>query len=294
MKIVVTGSLGHISKPLTVALVQQGHSVTVISSNPEKQKDIEALGAMAAIGTMEDVNFLAKIFSGADAVYMMTPPDFTELDHLGYGLRNAFNYVDAIKQSGVKRIVHLSSYGAHLDRNTGMILAKYFTEKMLNDLPGVAVTHMRPAYFYYNLYSFTEMIRHTGVIQSNYGGDDKIVMVSPSDIADAIAKEIVKPAAGSDVVYVASDERSGHEIASVLGAAIGKPDLKWEVISDEAAQAILQSNGLPVKVAANLVEMMASLRSGALSESYYRNKPTLGKVKLEDFAKEFASVYNQK
>ena len=38
MKIVVTGSLGHIGKPLTEELVQKGHSVTVISSKAEKQK----------------------------------------------------------------------------------------------------------------------------------------------------------------------------------------------------------------------------------------------------------------
>ena len=38
MKIVVTGSLGHISKPLTETLVKNGHEVTVISSNPERKK----------------------------------------------------------------------------------------------------------------------------------------------------------------------------------------------------------------------------------------------------------------
>jgi uncharacterized protein YbjT (DUF2867 family) len=38
MKIIVTGSLGHISKLLTQELVQKNHQVTVISSNPERQK----------------------------------------------------------------------------------------------------------------------------------------------------------------------------------------------------------------------------------------------------------------
>jgi uncharacterized protein YbjT (DUF2867 family) len=52
MKITITGSLGNISKPLTQELVEKGHSVTVISSNPEKQKEIEALGAAAAIGSL--------------------------------------------------------------------------------------------------------------------------------------------------------------------------------------------------------------------------------------------------
>jgi alkylated DNA repair dioxygenase AlkB len=36
-----------------VQLVQKGHPVTVISSNPEKQTDIEAVGATAAIGSLK-------------------------------------------------------------------------------------------------------------------------------------------------------------------------------------------------------------------------------------------------
>ncbi len=71
MKIIVTGSLGNISKPLTEELVKKGHSVTVISSKAERQKDIEALGAKAAIGTMADADFLSVTFKGADAVYVM-------------------------------------------------------------------------------------------------------------------------------------------------------------------------------------------------------------------------------
>ncbi len=74
MKIVVTGSSGHISKPLTEELVQKGYSVTVISSNAERQKEIEALDAGAAIGTIVDVNFLTTTFTGADAAYCMIPP----------------------------------------------------------------------------------------------------------------------------------------------------------------------------------------------------------------------------
>src|ERR1700761_7220014 len=71
MKITITGSLGNISKPLTIALVQKGHTVTVVSSNAERQKEIEALGAKAAIGKMEDAEFLTSAFKGADIVYVM-------------------------------------------------------------------------------------------------------------------------------------------------------------------------------------------------------------------------------
>ena len=75
MKIIITGSLGHIGKPLAEELVQKGHTVTVTSSKPEKQKDIEALDATAAIGSLEDARFLVSTFDGANAVFAMVPPN---------------------------------------------------------------------------------------------------------------------------------------------------------------------------------------------------------------------------
>ncbi len=78
--------------------------------------------------------------------------------------------------------------------------------------------------------------------------------------------------------------------------AIGKPDLKWIVISDEQLLKGMIAAGMNPRIAAGLVEMNASgrTRSGKLYEDYNRNRPALGKVKVKDFAKEFAVVYNQK
>lgn len=295
MNIIVTGSLGHISRPLTQALITNGHQVTVVSSSPDRQPAIEALGATAAIGTMDDVAFLTATFTGADAVYCMIPPaNFTEPDRRVHYRHVATNYAQAIRQAGVTRAIHLSSFGADLDQGTGIILGAYDAERILNELAGVAITHLRPTYFYYNLNAFIGMIKQTGRILANYGGDDIIPMVAPVDIAAAIADELSTPAtADRKIRYVGSDERTGHEVARVLGAAIGKPDLTWVVIPDEQVQQGMEANGLPTILATGLVEMYASLRSGAMSADYYRNKPALGRVKLEEAAREFAAAFHQ-
>lgn len=57
MNITLTGSLGNIGKPLTQRLIKEGHTVTVISSNIERRKQIEALNAIPAIGNLQDVSF---------------------------------------------------------------------------------------------------------------------------------------------------------------------------------------------------------------------------------------------
>lgn len=297
MKIVVTGSLGRISKPLTEALIQKGHSVTLISSNPEKQKDIVALGATAAIGSLEDAHFLASTFTGADAVYcMIPPPDFFNhnLDYMAYCRNIANRYAEAIQQSGVKRVVHLGSIGANLDKGTGFILGHHYMENRLAALPDVAITHMRPTAFYYNLYHFLAVLKNTGNIVSNYGGADKVSWVSPIDIAAAVAEEIVTPGNGKKIQYVASDELTCHEVARILGAAIGKPALQWLTISNNELQSNLEAAGMAPRMAAGLVELNASIHSGILFNDYFEQKsPVLGKIKMADFAKEFAATFTQ-
>lgn len=298
MKFIITGSLGHISRPLTEQLVQKRHSVTVISSNPEKKRDIEALGAAAAIGSLEDLNFLTTTFKAADAVYSMIPPgNFLDhdLDAMAHYDKLSNNYAKAIQQSGVNRLIHLSSIGAHTDKGNGILVFHYNAENILKKLlPDTAITFMRPVGFYYNLFAFINTIKTQGNIVSNYGGDDKEPWVSPIDIANAIAGEMVTPLKGRKISYVASDEISCNEVAAILGAAIGKPDLKWLVIPDEQLLRNMRGAGINPQIAAGLVEMNAARRGSVLYEDYFRNRPTLGKVKIASFAKEFAGVFNGK
>ena len=299
MKIIVTGSLGHISKPLTIELVQQGHAVTVISSNPERKAAIEALGAKAAIGTMADADFLTATFTGADAVYVMETMGGgsyfdPNIDIIGAINKIGNNYKQAIQQSDVKRVVHLSSIGAHANTGVGMLKFHYDVENILKQLPNdVSIKFMRPVGFYYNLLAFIQTIKTQGTIISNYGGDEKEPWVSPLDIAAVIAEEIERPFNGREICYIASDEVSPNEVAKILGEAIGKPDLKWIAIPDEQLLSGLIAAGMNPNIAKGFVEMNASRCDGLLYEDYYRNKPTLSKIKMKEFAKEFATVYNQ-
>ena len=297
MKIIITGSLGHISKPLSIELLQKGHEVTVISSNLQKQTAIEALGAKAAIGLLEDVDFLITTFKGADAVYCMIPPNnyFNhDLNLLDYYSTVATNYFKAMQATNVKQVVYLSSVGAHLKQNSGIIIGHHTGEEIMNRLPDdVAITFMRPVGFYYNLLGFVNVIKNKGFIEANYGADEHLVWVSPIDIAAAVAEELTAGNAGRKIRYVVSDELSGNETASILGEAIGKPGLKWNLIPGEQWLGNLKAIGMNPSIAAGLVEMFESQHNGLLTEDYYLNKPgSFGKVKLKDFALDFAQVYN--
>ncbi|MES2515020.1 MAG: NAD(P)H-binding protein [Bacteroidota bacterium] len=295
MKIVVTGSLGRISKPLAKELVQKGNSVTVISSDTERQKEIEELGAIAAIGNITDAGFLATTFTGADIVYLMEPPPnfFTDTDTQVYWSDIANAYVKAIQLSQVKKVVHLSSIGAHTREGVGMLAAHNVVETILKQLPtDVSIKFMRPVGFYYNMFAFMSSIKSQGIIVQNYGGDEKEPWVSPLDIAAVIAEEMQKPFDGRTVRYIASDEVSPNEVAHILGQAIGRPDLKWVSITDEDMLKGMLSAGMNAGAAKGIIDMNAGRRTGVLYEDYNRHKPALSHVKLTDFAKEFAAVYH--
>ncbi|MBS7231553.1 NAD(P)H-binding protein [Flavobacterium psychroterrae] len=299
MNIVLTGSLGNISKPLAIELVQNGHSVTVISRKEERQKDIEAIGAKAAIGTIEDVGFLTQTFKGADVVYLMEAWEGmgsifdNNVDFVAAFTKIGTIYKQAITQSGVTSIVHLSSIGAHTDKGTGSLYLHNAVENILKQLPEiVSIKFMRPVGFYTNIMRYIPSIKTQGAIVQTYGGDQKEPWVSPLDIASAIVEEIEKPFDGRTVRYLASDEVSPNEIALIIGNAIEKPDLKWLVISDKEMLDNMLTAGMNEWIANGFVEMQAAQRSGTLYEDYNRNKPTMGKVKLTDFAKDFAKIYN--
>ena len=300
MKIVLTGSLGRIGKPLTQNLVKNGHSVIVISSKPERQEEIEMLGAKAAIGSMQDVDFLINTFKGADAVYLMIAWDAIgnifdkNINFPTEFINIAEKYKQSVKQSGVKKVVLLSSIGAHTNQGIGSLSVYKGMEDTMNQLPAdVSIKFMRPVAFYPNLFRFMQSIRTEEAIIQSYGGNTKEPWVSPLDISNVIVEELEKPFEGRSFRYIASDEVSPNEVATILGEAIGNRKLKWQTVSAEQLLNGMQVSGMNEWVAKGFIEMQAAQGTGILYEDFYKNKPELGKVKMTEFAKEFASVYNQ-
>ncbi|MGD1848826.1 MAG: NAD(P)H-binding protein [Salibacteraceae bacterium] len=298
MKIILTGSIGNIGAPLTQKLVARGNEVTVVSSNAERKAAILALGATAAIGALQDTEFLTATFKGADLVYTLVPPANyfdQQLDLLSYFTELGESFAKAVKQSGVKRVINLSSIGAHLEKGNGILEGTFQVEQRLNRLPEeVYITHIRPVEIYYNLFQYIPLIKHQGIIASNLAADTVNNWVSTEDIADAVVEEIYASTKRRKVKYVASDHTTYQELASTLGEAIGKPDLKWTQITDAQLQENLIGVGMQPQIAVKMTEMYAAIRSGLLYEHYHQHPPaSFGKVKMQDFARSFAQAYQQ-
>ena len=295
-KYVITGSTGHISKPIAVALAKAGHEVVIITSKQEKVQEINALGARAAVGSVEDAGFLKDAFAGADAVYLMIPPNYRPSGQFrDYQHQVSDNYVAALTANNISYVVLLSSIGAHMGRGAGPIDGLADLEKKLSALPLLNVKILRPSYFYYNLYSMIPLIKGMNVMGSNYAGiEEKLVLTDTADIAEAATEELLKlDFKGQTVRYIGSDARHPEEIARVLSNAIGKPNIPWVSFTDEQSLNGMLQAGLAPTLAEDYVEMGRAFRSGECQKDFWAHQPAVwGKTKLEDFAKQFAAAFN--
>lgn len=291
MKIIITGSTGNISKPLTSMLIEAGHAVSVITSNASKASEIESLGAKPLVGSVEDADFITNAFQDADAVYTMTPPNMTSANWKEYIYGVGNNYAQAAKAAGVKKVVNLSAVGADLPQGGGLTSLYYYVEQEINKLEDVAVVHLRPGSFYFNFFGNIAMIKQMGIMGNNYNAE-VLPLTHPLDISVAAFEELsALNFQGKRVRYVVSDELSTREIASVLGGAIGQPDLQWVKFKDEDAFDGMIQAGLTPDVAGNLVEMGQAVENGTGLAEYFKNKPAFSAHKFRDFAKVFAAAY---
>jgi uncharacterized protein YbjT (DUF2867 family) len=289
-KYIITGSIGHISKPIVEGLVKAGKEVSVITSSPERVKEIEKLGAQPIVGQVQDIAFLKRAFKGADVVYVMMPPIWQTSNWKASMKEVANNYAEAIQANAIKYVVTLSSVGAHLEKGAGPIDGLHTIEQILNGIPELNVKHLRPSYFFYNLLSQIGLIKQAGFMGANYG-EDKLFLVHTRDIAAAALEELLSlNFTGTSVRYIIGDERSGKEIADVIGKAIGK-NINWVVFTDEQQKQGLLQAGLPETHAENYTEMGKAFRDGSIQTDLRKNKPPFSNIKLEEFAQEFAAAF---
>lgn len=293
MKITITGSLGNISKALTMQLVEKGHEVRVISSNAAKANDIQQLRATPLIGSVEDYDFVKNAFAGSDAVYCMIPPNFSTPNYNAFTVTVGKNYAKAIQENDIKYVVNLSSSGSPL-AGTSPLIHYQNLETWLNELSSVNVLHLRPGGFYSNFLGSIGLIKYQGIIGNNFSEDSTLVMSHPEDIAEAAASAISSLSfTGKNILYIVSDKKNGKEIAQILGTAIGKPHLPWIQFPDEQLLQALLQNGFSKDAAQHyIVDMGIAIREGVLEKHYEENKyPVFGKRSFAEFAELFARVY---
>lgn len=292
--VAVTGATGHIGAELVRQLRQRGAGVRAIGRGSERLQPLAALGAEPHVGSVDDVSFLTRAFGGTAAVFALIPPDYAAPDHRAYQRRIAESYARAIESAKVPRAISLSSLGAELDGGTGPIAGLHDLEKRLEQVSGLHVLHLRPTYFMENELNAIGVIRSAGILGSALKAALVRTLIATRDIA-AVAAELLAALTftGRSVrELLGPREYTSRDVASILGAAIGKPELPYvEFKYDDVRKALLQ-HGMSKNVADVFVEMYEAINSGRVHSLQGRRPETTTPTTLPQFAQDtFAPAF---
>jgi uncharacterized protein YbjT (DUF2867 family) len=291
---VIMGATGNTGSPLALALLNAGKKVRVLSRDGEKAKDLVNKNAELLVGDSSDGNFLTKAFTGADAVYAMIPPDWTAKDFYTFQQKMADAIVSAVKNSGVKNVVTLSSVGTHIEEFSGVVYGLRYLEQKLNELEGVNLLHLRPTYFMENTFGQIPVIKQNGIMGSPVKADLKFNVIATQDIAAYAAKRLLAlDFKGKGIQYLLGQRDVTYsEIAKVFGAAIGKPDLAYVEFPYEGLKQALMGMGASESMADSMNAFIGKLNEGKVLADAKRTAESTTPTTIEEFAKTFAHVFN--
>ena len=290
----ILGATGNIGSRVTEALLAKGEKVRAIARSADKLQAFAAKGAEVFVGDAKDTTFLTKAFTSSKAVLVMistgygSPDVVAEQNTLGESVTNA------IKASGVKFVVNISSVGGHTEEKTGIVAGLARQEKRLNALEGVNVLHLRPSYFLENLLGNIGMIKGMGINGSAIKGDVSYPLVATKDIAEVATKRLLAlDFSGKSVLPIlGAKDYTMNEVTKALGAAIGKPDLNYVAFPYDQARGGMVQGGLSESVADAFITMSDGINSGVFNTEV-RTPESTTPTTVEEFATTvFAHLYN--
>ena len=121
------------------------------------------------------------------AAYLMLPPAKSREDQE----RESNAIAKAVKESGLRYAVNLSSYGAQVAEGAGPVAGLHSSEQKLNAISGLNVLHLRAAYFMENNLAAIGMIHGMGFFGNALLPDLKLPMVATRDVGDYAAQRLL-------------------------------------------------------------------------------------------------------
>jgi uncharacterized protein YbjT (DUF2867 family) len=278
---------GQIGRALVRRLLDAHVPLRLIARNPEKPivKEALARGALVFRGSLDDRELLKRALEGASALFWLTPPSYDTKDVVARYAEFGECAADAIAATGVPRVVHCSSFGAHLDGPIGPIRGNRRVELAL-DRSGAHVVHLRPSYFMDNDLWAIPSIRGASSIFLPISGSRQIPRIATRDIAKEAAGLLLERSfQGRSVIELEGPARvTFDENAAAISRILDRP-ISHVTVSSSSAQAALRSIGMTEDAAARVVELYEALESGYLGGSPPA-APRKTKTTIDSFARE--------
>ncbi|MGA8234335.1 MAG: NmrA family NAD(P)-binding protein [Candidatus Acidiferrales bacterium] len=293
----ITGATGNTGSVIAEKLLEAGKKVRVVGREAKRLERFTQNGAEPFVADATDPSALTKALSGADAVYAMIPPNPSSPDVRAHQERVSDALAAAITKSGVRHAVVLSSFGAEKANKTGPVVGLHDLERKLDGIAGLNALYLRAGYFMENVLPQIGVIQSLGMIAGPVRPDLPLPMIATRDIGAMAAEALLRLdfdgkrprelQGARDVTYT--------EVARIVGAAIGKPDLAYKQMPAAQLKPALMQMGMSSNMADLLLEMTDALNSGHMKMLEPRSRENTTPTKLETFIAEvFVPAYRGK
>jgi uncharacterized protein YbjT (DUF2867 family) len=285
---VVTGATGNTGNVVARNLLSKNQKVRVIGRNAARLQSLVTEGAEPFVCDVTDAEGLAKAFAGANAVYLMVPPDPGNQDPRAHQRRVMDAAVKALEKAGVKYVVFLSSIGADKADKTGPVVGVHDIEQRLNQIAGLNVVHLRPGYFMENTLAQIGVIKMMGITAGPLRADLKLPMIATQDIGAAAAEILLALDFSGQQTRELLGQRdlTMAEVATIIGEAIGQPGLGYIQAPDDQIRPALMQVGMSLNGANLILEMAAALNSGHMRALESRSARNTTPTSYETFVAE--------
>lgn len=293
-KIVILGATGTVGSKISEILLNEGHEVTLIARHTGKLEKHRSLGAKLITGTITDVETLTSAFKNADSAFILLPDNVMAENTRAYQRQVTGKLIEAIEKSGIRYIVNMSSLGSHMHEGNGIMGGTGEQEVRLNQLNEVNVLHIRSAYFMENFLRTIGLVKKMGFNGTAADGDHPIPMVATKDVAKIAAGHLANLDFNGKSVHAVMGPKNYtyRELTSIIGKAIGNPELAYVQIPAEQVKQTFLSNGFSADFVDNLVEMGTAIQSGFMNYQK-RDDSTTTPTTAEDFVNEvYLPLYN--
>jgi len=278
---VITGATGHSGSVAAQTLLAAGEKVRVVVRDANKAKALADHGAEVVVAELYDEAALTKAFTGAEGVFLISPPNLVSTDFLNERKKLTDLYARAIKAARVPHAVFLSSIGSQQPSGTGLILTTHAGEVALR-ASGVPVTFVRAAYFAENWAAVLEPAQKDGVLPTFLAADRRIAMVATEDIGKTVARALLDGPRGVRTIELSGPvDLSPNDVAEILGRVLGRP-VKAVAAPLDAVVPTFTSFGMSSYIAEKFREMYEGLANGKVTFEGNGTEALRGKVTLEE------------
>jgi uncharacterized protein YbjT (DUF2867 family) len=282
---VVIGATGHTGSTVAEKLLAKGEKIRVVGRDERKLEQFKQKGAEVFVGDAADASAMERAFAGADAAYVMIPPNMAAPNVSAFQQRVTDALASALQKNGTKQAVVLSSVGADKPEKTGPVVGLHLLEEKLESIAGLNVLFLRAGYFMENILPQVGVIQAFGSMAGPVRADLALPMIATRDIGAAAAEALVR----RDIQgkqrreLLGARDVSYAQAAKVVGAAIGKPNLQYQQFGGAQLKPALMQMGMSANMVDLLLEMSDSLNSGYMRALEPRSAQNTTPTTLETF-----------